>query len=250
MKKSINLYCNDLDSKYKLLQIKEAGYDEFFTGYYDAGESLKLKQQIKFAKKIGLGCTMIHCSYDESILNEFWEEGKTGDNICRDYIKQIRCCKHLCKNFVVHLQGSKACRHTEYGLTRIGKMLKVCERYDINLCIENLYLKEEIIYIFDNLSHKNLKICYDCGHQNFLTPTFDVFKKYAPFIEVLHIHENDGKTDQHKILSVNSKVFNSLKKGLKKLKEDIVLACELKNLTEDFKKSLKQNLLVLANLEE
>lgn len=46
MKKSVNLYFNyDIDTKEKIDKIKELGYDEFYTGMYDAKETMSWKEQ-------------------------------------------------------------------------------------------------------------------------------------------------------------------------------------------------------------
>ena len=76
-------------------------------------------------------------------------------------------------------------------------MLKVCQKFNTNLCIENLYSDQEIPYIFQNIKHKNLKICFDYGHHNFLTPKFDIMKNFGEYVTVLHIHNNNGQTDEH-----------------------------------------------------
>ena len=145
MKKSINLYFNtNVDTITKLNYIKKTGNEEFYTGYNDSVESLSIEKQLDYAKKIGLNCTMIHCSYIEKDLNNFWLNNEIGENVLNNYLSQIERCKNLTKNFVVHLNGNKDSIVSEIGLTRIKKLLSLCEKYNINLCIENLYSYDEI----------------------------------------------------------------------------------------------------------
>jgi len=248
MNTSINLYFKNLDTKLKLETIKKLGYVEFFTGIYDGQETLKLIEQINYAKNLGLNCTMIHCDYHDYDLNKLWEEEQIGEDITNKFIKQIFSCEGLTKNFVVHLNDSKDCPVSEIGLIRIKKMLKACEEININLCVENLYSDKEIPYIFSNISHPLLKICYDSGHENFLTKNFKICENYGKFIEVLHIHENNGEQDEHKKLSKGSFVYNKLKKELKLLKKDIVLASEIKIKQDEWVNYLKENYEVLKSL--
>ena len=227
-KTSINLYYNTkLDSKYKIDLIKKLGFDEFFTGVYDAHETMSAIEQIVYAKSLGLKCTMLHCSYTEQDLNDFWFDNEIGDRVFNSYVEQIRTHKGLMDNFVVHLNGSFNSPLTEFGLDRIGKLLEICEECNTNLCIENLYSDEEIPYIFRNISHPRLKICFDTGHRNFLTPNFDVLEDYGKYVTVLHIHDNHGETDEHIVCGEGTIDWEEFAQQLAKYPE-IVLSAEVK----------------------
>lgn len=228
MKKSINLYFNnEVDSKKKLDAIKFLGYDEFYTGIYDKPETLNFKDQIQYAKTLGLKCSMVHCSYYEPNLNNFWLDNEIGNQVFESYFQQIKLCNGVAKDFVVHLNGSKQSIVSEIGLKRIKALLIECEKYDINLCIENLYSEKEIPYIFKNITHKNLKICYDIGHRNFLTPNFDVMKDYSEFVTVLHLHDNDGLKDLHNIVGTGTIDWQYFAKQIAG-RDDLVLCSEVK----------------------
>ena len=232
-KTSINLYYNtNLDSKYKIDLIKELGYDEFFTGVYAAHETMSAIDQINYAKELGLKCTMLHCSYTEKDLNDFWFDNEIGDRVFDSYAEQIRTHKGLMDNFVVHLNGSFNSPITEFGLTRIKQLLEICEECDTNLCIENLYSDEEIPYIFSNIKHPRLKICFDTGHRNFLTPNFNVLKDYGKYITVLHIHDNHGKTDEHIVCGEGTIDWEDFAKEIAKY-PNIALSAEVKTNTKN-----------------
>lgn len=245
MKKSVNLYLylnkNNIDSKKKLNSIKKIGYDEFFTGINDKNETLKLKEQIEYAKSIGLSCTMIHCSYKEMELNNFWLDNEEGEKLVENFINQIELCHDYSKNFVVHLNGSKESITSEIGLKRILKILQICEKYDINLCVENLYSDKEIPFIFENIQHKNLKICFDYGHQNFLTPNFDIMKNFGEYVSVLHIHDNFGSIDEHLVIGKGNINWDKVAEDLKN-RQDLVLSSEIKIKEENYQEILKENL--------
>lgn len=249
MKISVNLYFNNnIDTKSKLDLIKRLGYDEFFTGVNSNKETLSLIKQIAYAKSIGLGLTMIHCSYDENILDNFWKDNELGDKVENSYIQQIEQCGKYTKNFVVHLNASKDVKPTEIGLKRIKNILTVCEKYGCNLAVENLYSKNQIPYIFNNLSHSLLKICFDCGHQNFLTKDFDLLKEYGNYVTVLHLHDNNGLLDEHKIIGTGTIDFEKLSNQLSEL-DNVVYSAEIryKN-AENLKDILLQNKIQLLKL--
>ena len=228
MKKSINLYFNyENPVKEKIEKIKKVGFDEFFTGIYDEGFDMSFEKQCSFAKNIGLECTMIHCQYDENLLHYFWEDCLQGEDLLFNYCLQIRKAKGLTKNFVVHLNSDKNQKQTTIGLKRIEKLLQVCEECDLNLCIENLYSETEIPYIFKNINHNRLKICFDIGHKNFLTPNFEVLKNFYKDIEVVHLHDNYGIKDEHLICGKGNIDWKMFAKELKKI-PNIVLSAEVK----------------------
>ena len=250
MKKSINLYFNNkINTKQKLLEIKNSGYEEFFTGIFDGEETLSLTEQIDYAKSIGLGLTMIHCAYYDLKLDSFWEEGSDGEEVKNEYIRQISKCGTLTSNFVIHLHLTQNYKTSRIGLHRINELLKECEKYNVNLAVENLLKEDDIKYIFSNISHPLLKICYDCGHQNFATPDFDLMKNYGKYVSVLHIHDNNGILDEHKIIGEGTINIENLAKNLSEF-PNLTLASEIKYPNEDYRLVIKRNFEALTNLEK
>ena len=239
MKKSVDLYFKEKgNEKEKILAIKKAGFDEFFTLYDDEGCELTFKEQCVFASSLGLKCTMIHGKYNSSDLHCFWKIGKQGDDVCNFYIHQIEQCSGLTNNFVVHLNADVNQKQTAIGLSRITKMLKACEKYNINLCIENAESEKEIPYIFSKLNHERLKICFDIGHKNCFTPNLDVLNKYGNFVQVLHLHDNHGEKDEHLMCGKGNINWNDFAKQIKVF-PNLVLASEVKYLKDKNSKVLK-----------
>ncbi len=250
MKKSVNLYFNrNFDTAEKLRTIKRLGYEAFFTGIYDGNENLPWREQIKLARELGLELTMIHCQYNEPQLNDFWLAGAGGDAVCDDYIRQIQACGALTKNFVVHLHGENPPAPNAVGFARLRKMLAACEPFGVNLCVENLYSAVEIPQIFAHIQHPLLKICYDSGHRNWLTPAFELVKDYHQFITVLHLHQNDGTDDQHQILTPDNPVFQRLVREIPLLNSDVMLAAEIKIADGTCEQILRDNLVALNRLD-
>ena len=239
-KKSVNIYyTTSIDTKEKLNLIKDAGYDEFHTGIREEIETMNLAEQIDYAKSLGLTCTMIHCQYNIPNVNDFWNDNEIGEKLFNWYSSQLKSCKGLTKNFVVHLNAGFDSKISEVGLSRVKKLLEICDELDINLCVENLFSTEEIPYLFKNIKNKHLKICFDSGHRNFLTPDFDVMKDYGNHVSVLHLHDNFGKTDEHNICGNGTIDWDDFAKNVAKHK-DLVLCAELKEEKPDINYLRKQ----------
>lgn len=233
MKKAINLYFANAETKEKLDAIKNAGFDGVLLGVYNKSETMNLREQATYCKKIGLGISMIHCSYNEPKLNSIWLEGEEGNEVIADLINQVEeISSYDCKNFVIHTNGSKEVKITEIGVNRIRTLLNVCAKYDINLNIENLYSAEQVEFIFNSINHKNLTFCYDCGHENFLTPNQRLANVYKNKITTTHLHDNHGLTDEHKILGKGNIDLDLLAEDLA-MSDVEYLTLELKNGTQE-----------------
>lgn len=250
MKKSVNLYVDlgtkveegaeALTTKEKLLLIKMAGYDEFYTGIYDSKETIKWREQLLYAEKIGLPLTMMHCSYYEPTLNEFWLDTPHGKEIEESFITQIKDCGKYNEiardkkmgtidDFVVHLSGDETVQNTPLGLERLQRIVTEAKKYGIHVDVENLHSEENFRYVMDNIKDPMLGACYDCGHRNYLTPNFNVMREYGDRVRVVHLHSNDGKTDKHESMYKTSfGKIRTLAEDLAPYAPNLVLASELK----------------------
>ena len=73
--------------------------------------------------------------------------------------------------------------------------------------------------------------------------------KYGEFVTVLHLHDNDGKADLHKIPYTGSVNWNEFAKSLVRF-PNLVLSSEIKYNNVDFKKILQENLNALKKLDK
>lgn len=169
-------------------------------------------KRVKYAKKIGLGLASLHASYDNDILKEFTFAGKTGDKIERLLKKEIKLAKKYgFKNLVVHIKGECS----QVLLDRINRLLKVCEKCNVNFAVENIRKTEIFDYIHANIKHERLKFCYDCGHNHCFCPDKIFFPEYARLLTCVHLHDNDGSSDQHKPFGMGGNIdLDNLAKNL------------------------------------
>ncbi len=253
MKKAINLYFCAKNTEEKLKLIKKAGYDGVLLGVNEQNETLTLAEQIKLMKKLGLEIAMIHCRYNQFNLNYLWEKGECGDEVENDLIQQIEKIKDFGENinFIIHTSGNKLCKTNKVGLGRIKRILKICEKYNVNLCVENVHIASQIEYIFKNLKSKNLKFCFDSGHENFLSYGAEFAKKYADLLVATHIHDNNGLKDEHMIIGKGTINYDELAKDLARANFEFLTA-EIKYFDEKTvaQKVLKDNLVALNELEK
>lgn len=179
--------------------IKDAGFDCVIT---NADTNLdrqngNIKLQVKLFKKYGLKLSSLHMRYKKEELPHFWHDNPTGKKLEKNLIKDVKIAKKYgftC--VVVHLRGEP----NEIGYDRLKRVLKVCEKLDIPLAIENIGNSHCFDKAFANVDSPYLRFCYDSGHHNAFDPQVDYLGRYGKKLITLHLHDNLGPNPSEKQL--------------------------------------------------
>ena len=215
-----------------------------------------IHSQIKLFKKYNIKPSSLHMRYNLQDLPYFWTKTRKGARMERQLIKDVKVAKKYGFPYVVtHLKGTPS----PIGIKRINRVLKVCDKNNIDLAIENISKLDCFYYAFDNIKHKHLKFCYDCGHANCFYKNIDFFKDFGDKLVCLHLHDNMGENDDHTLNKYGSIDWDSLAKQLAKInyngsldyetlmcvkgnetpveaaKEVYKQACELENMIDKYK---------------
>lgn len=72
---------------------------------------------------------------------------------------------------------------------------------EVRIALENLFEgnRQRLTELFAEFSPDYLGFCYDTGHGNMVTDGFEQLEAWRDRLAVLHIHDNDGNNDQHKL---------------------------------------------------
>ncbi|MHB9034521.1 MAG: sugar phosphate isomerase/epimerase family protein [Anaerolineae bacterium] len=75
------------------------------------------------------------------------------------------------------------------------------ERYGVYLAIENgdPHNLASIAQVFEWYGPEFVGLCYDCGHGNLAGDGLEWLDKLGTRLLALHLHDNDGHSDQHKL---------------------------------------------------
>ena len=98
----------------------------------------------------------------------------------------------------------------EYNKPFLRMLLDVAEKYDVTLCIENTSTKnmgncyfprtpEDMNDLVEFINHPLLKCCWDTGHA-VMEEKIDQYEdlvKLASNLRAVHIHDNNGLSDEH-----------------------------------------------------
>lgn len=122
-----------------------------------------------------------------------------------------------CKYWVVHplmpygvtdLETGDAEKTWAINVEFMKELLEVAKEYDVTICLENMpytgfsmAAPKDIYRFVSFMDDENFKMCLDTGHANVFPDVNppDIVRKFGKVIRVLHIHDNNGRMDQHQM---------------------------------------------------
>lgn len=181
--------------------IKEAGFDHVMLWWGDEfieidGEKAVLPDM---ARRLGLAVENVHLPYEK--VNDIWLDGINGLDMVKFYKSCITdCAAHHIPTAVLHvMDGETPPAPSQIGIDRFKDIIEFAERKNVNIALENLKRPEHLDFIFSNIQSKCLGFCYDSGHENCYSQDKDFLSNYGDRLMALHLHDNDGSADQHRI---------------------------------------------------
>lgn len=180
------------DIEKQVRDIKEAGFDCVMSNAdprFDK-QNGTIKKQVKLLKKYGVKLSSLHMRYLRDELPNFWKDNAIGKRLECNLVKDVKIAKKYgFKCVVVHVKGEAS----QIGFDRINRVLKLCEKLNVPLALENLSNNTKILEeIFKYFKSDYLKFCLDVGHNHAFTPDVDFIKLYGDKLITLHLHDNLG----------------------------------------------------------
>lgn len=142
--------------------------------------------------------------YDSPFYDEFFEKIVKSLKVC-SYLGVNYAVTHPCKAHDIILENNPE-KLIEFNLNYYRKFIPYYEEYGIKIAIENTGTysvsnsPEEHKAFLDELNHPAFVACVDVGHYNcFGFNCADGIRTVGDHVKCLHIHDNDGAKDMHKI---------------------------------------------------
>lgn len=179
--------------------IKNAGYKKVFVQWYDREWEVSQQVQLDYCRELGLEIEFAHLGYDG--INSIWLDGEEEEQLVKKYLRNLdECSKNNINLVVMHLQSkSTAPEPNEIGLSRFQKIADYARQLNIKIAFENTKLQGYLEYIFDNIKNDNIGICFDIGHCHCFFKDDFSWEKFSDKIFAVHLHDNDGTDDQHRL---------------------------------------------------
>ena len=177
--------------------IKGVGFDGIFfifegdRNFYEANT---------YAQKAGLKIDSMHLPFTN--VNDIWREGDDGDYFADRLKAGIHYAGSMgIRNVVAHISSSpNPPKQSDLGLKRYEQVLEVAKKRNVRFCMENTRKNDYFDWFFAHFGDMpEVGFCFDMGHTNAFThDTTDA--RWLPYLDRLacvHMHDNDGTSDQH-----------------------------------------------------
>lgn len=115
-----------------------------------------------------------------------------------------------------------------------ARLCDYAKEIGVTVCLENMPFPNlplahvsQILSFVDSLGKKNLKVCLDTGHANVCGMKIDeAIRMLGDRLAVFHIHDNNGKSDQHLMPGLGNIDFRGMGAALAEIGFDGVLSSE------------------------
>lgn len=218
-----------MEERFKL--IKSAGFDGVLLWWSDEYAEIDGNKSLhpELARRQGLFIENIHTPFKG--INTLWLDRADSDEMEKILTSCIKeCSEYEIPTAIIHVsQGDNPPPPNQSGLDRIKRLVEIAERKNINIALENLRKPQYLDFIFSNIQSDRLGFCYDSGHENCYTKGTDFLTQYGSKLMALHLHDNDGTDDQHRIPGEGSIDWNALTIKLKGTGYTGAIALEVAN---------------------
>lgn len=206
--------------------IKATGFDGvmLWWGYEEMDGDMRLQPEM--ARREGLFVENIHTPFLG--VNHLWSESCDGDAYESILASCIRDCSvYGIPTAVVHISQSDAPPPpNRLGLDRIKRLVEIAERKNVNIALENLRRLEHLEYVLSDIQSPRLGFCYDSGHENCYAKGADLLAQYGFRLMALHLHDNDGSSDQHLVPGEGAIDWTAVGRKLKEVGYEGAIALE------------------------
>ncbi len=184
----------------RMAAIAEAGFDAVCLDFEKdlAATETSWENQLRLAQKYRLPVENVHLTGEG--MNAVWAEGAAGDAVIGRLIEELQEIASLgIRIGVAHVTwGYDApCGSLDIGLSRYARAVEAAEKCGVVLALENSVYAKYVHHLLNGIRSSALGFCYDSGHENAFTPSEDYLSEYGGILAALHLHDNDGKNDNH-----------------------------------------------------
>jgi sugar phosphate isomerase/epimerase len=228
----IYLFGDNVDFKHKIDLIKKYGFNSTAIFYSDEYSSISKESRLNIINEANINIEYMHLPF--KYVNSLWGKSKFRKSYYNEIFNAIKICKNNNIQYaVMHItNGIKNYKLSKKAFNRFKKIVKFAKKNNVTIAFENTRKIKEFEFIVDNLLNnkyleKFVAVCYDSGHNNCFTPNYDFLDKYKKYIKVVHLQDNNGKTDEH-LLPFEGKInFKNIIITLKEVEFDSDIHLEI-----------------------
>lgn len=146
-----------------------------------------------------------------------------------------------CKNWVIHMLmpfGANDCGIDDEAFLKINldffrELLPYAKENGVTICLENMPMEQltysttaKTLEIIRMINDESFKLCFDTGHEAIFGGVGDAVRLAGKNLRVLHVHDNDGKSDRHMFPGMGVIDWGDFMAAIREIEFDGVLSIE------------------------
>lgn len=179
--------------------IRAAGFDAVMLWWGEYAGAPTPAEQAKTARREGLRIASAH--FPDGGSDALWYPGGEGNALLSRLTRSLwECADSGVDTLVFHLtDGPAATPSAPVGFERLRRAADAARESGVNLALENLRHPQHLEDALDRFSGPEIGLCYDSGHA-FSSPwPLALPGRFGPRVMTTHLHDNDGKSDLHRL---------------------------------------------------
>lgn len=183
-----------------LRRIRAAGFTHALLWWGAFDGDMPLLDQPDLVRRLGLEVENAHAPFDG--CNDLWVPGEAGEAYARGLIRSLEeCAAAGVPVLVAHItDGPNPTPYSPLGVERLRRVAEAAQRTGVTLALENLRRPLYTTDALDALADcPAVGFCYDSGHDRLCPGSRPLPGVYADRLAALHLHDNDGSGDQHRL---------------------------------------------------
>ncbi len=182
--------------RYRL--IKDAGFDCVMLWWSDRfGRGEGYREDAELARSAGLSVVNMHAPVHAQ--NFLFSDSVEGESVFTEYLQCIDDCRvYRIPMVVIHLPDDDL-PVNEIGTDRLVRLIDRAGEYGVDIAFENLRNIRNLTLVLERFRSPHAGLCYDsCHHANY-APGVDLLSLYGDRLKALHLHDNGGSRNQHRL---------------------------------------------------
>lgn len=213
----------------RVVAIKDAGFNVICLDFEKEMEPTETswENQVKVCQKYNMPIETVHLT--GSGTTKIWEDCETAEYVTNRLIEELRDMSRLGVEVgVAHITWGYDVPNepNPNALDRFKRITEAAEKYNVKLGLENSVYAKQVRFVLDNIQSDHIGFCFDSGHENAFTHGENYLDSYADRLVAMHLHDNDGVHDQHKLPFDGTVDWNKTVAQLKKsqlFRESVIL---------------------------
>ena len=179
---------------------KQAGFDGVLL-WWDDDNGADFRDQPEMARREDLWVENIHAPIDG--LKHIWKDTAAGQVVFERYLGCADdCAAYEIPTMVMHVNsGASLWPMSKLGIERFKRIVERAEQKGVNVAVENLRSGDvkRVTVLLEQIDSPRFGFCFDSGHHYAWTPEINLLNRFGHRLMALHLHDNDGSADQHRL---------------------------------------------------